>query len=240
MRILKDYVPPEYTLLIPVSIPRISVMLQPDSSAKANEKTVKIPNGPLPTSSKVETTNIGNIVTTDDNNTTLGSSNANYRSRSAIHPSRQQSLTNSSMPNIQEITSIMPEIDYQELTEATKNWNQNLVLGKGGFGTVFRGYWKHTDVAIKQIDYKGAGGREGAKVQLQQSLNELKHLHKYRHDNILPLYGYCIKGDKPCLVYQLMTGGSLEQRLNTNKFQPLTWRQRIDICRGTARYVYVY
>lgn len=236
MRIIKDYVPPEYRLLIPVSIPRISVMLQPNLSAKGNENAVKIPNGPLPTSSRVETTNIGNIVSSDDNNTTSAFKNANHdRSRSAIHPSRQHGLANSSMPNIQEITSIMPEIDYQELTDATNNWDQNLVLGKGGFGTVFRGYWKHTNVAIKQIDYKGAGGRENAKVQLQQSLNELKHLHKYRHDNILPLYGYCIKGDKPCLVYQLMTGGSLEQRLNTNKFQPLTWRQRIDICTGTAR-----
>lgn len=238
MRIIKDYVPPEYKLMVPISIPRISKMLETNLTIneRNNENSVKLRNGPTPTSSGVETNNLRTIVTTDDNNTSSSSNNITYeRSRSALHPSRQHGLTNSSMANLQEITSIMPEIDYQELTEATDNWNQNLVLGKGGFGTVFRGNWKHTDVAIKQIDYRGAGGREGAKVQLQQSLNELKHLHKYRHDNILPLYGYCIKGEKPCLVYQLMKGGSLEQRLNTNKFQPLTWQQRIDICMGTAR-----
>lgn len=233
MRIIRDYVPPEYKLMIPISIPRISKMLQTNPSN--NENSVKLQNVVMPTSSGVETKNMHTTDTTDNNNSS-SCNNTNYdRSRSAIHSSRQHCLTNSSMANFQEITSIMPEIDYQELTEATNNWDQNLVLGKGGFGTVYSGYWKHTDVAIKQIDYRGAGGREGAKVQLQQSLNELKHLHKYRHDNILPLYGYCIKGDKPCLVYQLMKGGSLEQRLNTNKFQPLTWQQRINICMGTAR-----
>ncbi|KAM7363344.1 serine/threonine-protein kinase pelle [Cochliomyia hominivorax] len=235
MRIIKDFVPPEYKLMIPISIPRISKMLQ--TNLTINDSSVKVQNGPVPTSSGVETTNIRTTLTTDNNITTITSNTTYGRSRSPIQSPRQSTNT-SSMPNIKEIASIMPDIDYKELTEATKNWDQSLILGKGGFGTVYRGYWKHTDVAIKQIDYRGAGGREGAKVQLQQSLNELKHLHKYRHDNILPLYGYCIQGDKPCLVYQLMKGGSLEQRLNTNKHQPLTWRQRIDICLGTARGIY--
>lgn len=234
MRIIKDYVAPEYKLMIPVSIPRISTMLQTNPSVNNVANSVKQQNGPVPTSSGVETTNVRTMVTSDNNNTSLTTSNNTYgRSRSPIHSTRQSA--NTSMPNLQEFANIMPDIDYQELTEATRNWDPSLILGKGGFGTVYRGYWKHTDVAIKQIDYRGAGDRDGAKVQLQQSLNELKHLHKYRHDNILPLYGYCIHGDKPCLVYQLMKGGSLEQRLNTIKIQPLTWRQRIDICLGTAR-----
>lgn len=232
MRILKDYVSQTHKLMIPISRPPISKMLQTNSASNS----IKLGNGPAqPTSSGVETSNIRTIATSDNNNTSFDDSHTNVaRSRSQLHPSRDEQ-SRFLIPNIQEITSIMPEIDYQELTEATNNWDQNLVLGKGGFGTVFRGNWKLFDVAIKQIDYKGAGGREGAKVQLQQSLNELKHLYKFRHDNILPLYGYCIKGDKPCLVYQLMLGGSLEQRLNSKKVQQLTWQQRINICKGTAR-----
>lgn len=234
MRILKDYVSQTHKLMIPISIPPISKMLQTNSTINGN--SIKLHNGPTPTSSGVETSNIRTIVSSDNNISTSNNITNDPRSRSNLHPSRIDQPSRFLMANIQEITGTMPEIDYQELTEATNNWDQNRVLGKGGFGTVFRGYWKHTDVAIKQIDYKGAsGGREGAKVQLQQSLNELKHLYKFRHDNILPLYGYCIKGEKPCLVYQLMKGGSLEQRLNSKNCQPLTWQQRIDICMGTAR-----
>lgn len=50
-------------------------------------------------------------------------------------------------------------------------------------------------------------------VQIQQSLRELKYLNNYRHDNILPLYGYSLTHEKPCLVYQFMKNGSLEDRI---------------------------
>lgn len=50
-------------------------------------------------------------------------------------------------------------------------------------------------------------------AQRQQSLRELKYLNSCRHDNILSLYGFSIGGEKPCLVYQYMVNGSLEDRL---------------------------
>lgn len=117
---------------------------------------------------------------------------------------------------------------------ATDNWSQNNVLGKGGFGTVFKGDWKFTAVAIKRIEYHGKNPDKNAKVQIQQSLNELRFLNSCRHDNILPLYGYSIDGREPCLVYQLMSGGSLEARLS-GKRDPLDLRQRLNIAIGTAR-----
>ena len=43
-------------------------------------------------------------------------------------------------------------------------------------------------------------------------------------------------GEEPCLVYQLMQGGSLEQRLfKRENVAALTWEQRINIVIGTAR-----
>lgn len=107
-------------------------------------------------------------------------------------------------------------------------------MGKGGFGTVFKGDWKFTSVAIKRIEYHGRHPDKNAMVQIQQSLNELKFLNSCRHDNILPLYGYSIDGQQPCLVYQLMFGGSLEGRLSGTK-EPLNLRQRLNIAIGTAR-----
>uniref|UniRef100_A0A1L8DKU7 non-specific serine/threonine protein kinase n=1 Tax=Nyssomyia neivai TaxID=330878 RepID=A0A1L8DKU7_9DIPT len=140
------------------------------------------------------------------------------------------------MKNFTDYASTIPKIDYQELVDATHNWSDKNILGKGGFGTVYKGTWKFTAVAIKKIENRGTGNADANKIQMQQSLNELKYLNSCRHDNILPLYGYSVNGDEPCLVYQLMTGGSLEQRLFSGpQSVSLMWTQRINIAKGTAR-----
>jgi hypothetical protein len=47
--------------------------------------------------------------------------------------------------------TFMQRIQYDELVLATENWNENCVLGEGGFGVVYKGNWRHTDVAIKRL-----------------------------------------------------------------------------------------
>lgn len=134
------------------------------------------------------------------------------------------------------MASSLPLIPYSELEIATNNWHGSNQLGRGGFGTVFRGKWKFTDVAIKRIEYRGSRSdlKNAMKIEMQQILNELRHLNSCRHDNILPIYGYSYGGKEPCLVYQLMGGGSLENRLSDTR-NPLTMEQRKIIAIGTAR-----
>lgn len=45
-----------------------------------------------------------------------------------------------------------PLITYNELEQATNYWNKENILGKGGFGVVFKGIWKNTAVAIKRLE----------------------------------------------------------------------------------------
>lgn len=114
--------------------------------------------------------------------------------------------------NLKELLNI-PEIPIEQLEEATNKWSEENVLGKGGFGVVYRGDWMLTKVAIKKLEYRES--RSGSfKEHLVQSLNELRHLNHCRHDNILPIYGYALKGETCLVVYQLMTAGSLEERLS--------------------------
>ncbi|XP_052865781.1 serine/threonine-protein kinase pelle-like isoform X1 [Anopheles cruzii] len=134
-----------------------------------------------------------------------------------------------------DLTSLIPKISYEELTIATDNWSERNILGKGGFGTVYRGVFKHTFMAIKKIDYNKVKTSEAERIQLQQSFNELRYLNSCRHDNIVALYGYNIDKE-PCLVYQFMPGGSLDKCLFARRPpSPLTWKERMNIARGTAK-----
>ncbi|XP_045780391.1 serine/threonine-protein kinase pelle [Maniola jurtina] len=123
--------------------------------------------------------------------------------------------------------SAIPMLSYEDLREATKNWSESNLLGKGGFGQVYKGEWKLLPVAVKKLSSNDAKNKELIREMC---------LNQYRHDNILPLYGYSLGGPEACLVYQLMAGGSLEQRLRHKTVHPpLSWAQRYRIAHGVAR-----
>ncbi|XP_012280923.1 serine/threonine-protein kinase pelle [Orussus abietinus] len=130
----------------------------------------------------------------------------------------------------------LPQCSFNELAVATDRWSQHNILGKGGFGTVYRGTWKNTEVAIKKIERRGPDSDESYMMQLQQSLREIQILNSRAHENILPLYAYSLGGEAPCLIYQFMRNGSLEDRLLLRqRTQPLNWLQRHEIAKGVAR-----
>ncbi|KAL1517295.1 hypothetical protein ABEB36_001077 [Hypothenemus hampei] len=134
--------------------------------------------------------------------------------------------------HIRSTAGLTPQIPYEELTEATDSWSPHRLLGQGGFATVFRGNWKCTQVAIKRLEHSKSDVIE----PYQQSLRELHCLNAYKHDNVLPLYGYSIDGDHQCLVYQYMAGGSLDKRIRTkDNSRIMSWPTRLNIAIGTAR-----
>lgn len=121
-----------------------------------------------------------------------------------------------------------------QIQHATSNFLVDLVIGKGGFGKVYKGTFGPTSVAIKRLHSMSSQGS-------REFQTEIEMLSKLRHSHLVSLIGYCDDGDEMILVYELMRGGTLADHLHRrvrkgDKSQPpLSWVQRLKICIGAAR-----
>lgn len=101
---------------------------------------------------------------------------------------------------------------YEELKEATNNFEHSCILGEGGFGIVFKGVLSDgTQVAIKRLS---SGGQQGDK----EFLVEVEMLSRLHHRNLVKLVGYYSNRDNSenLLCYELVPNGSLEAWLHGN------------------------
>ncbi|CAI9292584.1 unnamed protein product [Lactuca saligna] len=122
--------------------------------------------------------------------------------------------------------------NFRDLAHATENFNPDLLVGKGGFGRVYKGHLegKDQDVAVKQLDMIGVQGNS-------EFLAEVLTLSRVRHPNLVNLIGYCANGHQRLLVYEYMTNGSLEEHifdLDDNK-TPFDWHTRMMLAKGVAK-----
>ncbi|KAL0298342.1 UNVERIFIED_CONTAM: U-box domain-containing protein 52 [Sesamum radiatum] len=107
------------------------------------------------------------------------------------------------------------EFTWEEITTATSSFSNDLRVGMGSYGTVYKCTLRHTAAAVK-ILHSMATNRS---KQFQQ---ELEILSKIRHPNLLTLLGAC--PERGCLVYEYMENGSLEERLfRKNNSPPIPW-----------------
>ncbi|XP_058187696.1 receptor-like protein kinase FERONIA [Rhododendron vialii] len=125
---------------------------------------------------------------------------------------------------------------FAELLSVTNNFNDELVIGSGGFGKVYKAFIDDgaTTVALKRLKLKS---KQGAK----EFWTEIEMLSKLRHTHLVSLLGYCDERNEMILVYEFMEHGSLADHLYKTKTKGngtvghMSWEQRLKICIGAAR-----
>ncbi|KAJ8471771.1 hypothetical protein OPV22_026114 [Ensete ventricosum] len=122
----------------------------------------------------------------------------------------------------------LKKFQFRELQIATDNFSSKNILGKGGFGIVYKGHLKDgTLVAVKRLK---DGSAVGGEIQFQ---TEVEMISLAVHRNLLRLHGFCMTASERLLVYPYMSNGSVASRLKGKP--PLDWITRKRIAVGAAR-----
>uniref|UniRef100_A0A2N9HSP0 non-specific serine/threonine protein kinase n=1 Tax=Fagus sylvatica TaxID=28930 RepID=A0A2N9HSP0_FAGSY len=118
----------------------------------------------------------------------------------------------------------------KELRKATGNFNPKNKLGKGGFGTVYKGFLeKYKEVAVKRISKDSRQGK-------QEFIAEVTTIGSLHHKNLVRLIGWCYERRELLLVYEFMPNCSLDRFIfGMEELPTLSWERRHAIIYGVAQ-----
>jgi len=132
---------------------------------------------------------------------------------------------------LQQMSTRLKTYSYSELKKATNDFNENNLLGQGGFGPVYKGIDSDgIEIAVKKLSVESVQGKK-------QFVTEICTISTIQHRNLVKLHGCCYEGIKRLLVYEYMPNRSLDKILfeEENTTQNLDWPTRFKILLGTAR-----
>ncbi|WCJ21928.1 Protein kinase superfamily protein [Euphorbia peplus] len=120
---------------------------------------------------------------------------------------------------------------YEQLEEATNNFDSKKELGEGGFGTVYHGKLQDgRSVAVKRL-------YENNFKRVEQFMNEVDLLTHLRHPHLVSLYGCTSRHSRELLlVYEYISNGTVADHVHGERVKPggLPWDTRINIAVETA------
>eukprot|EP00271_Cylindrocystis_brebissonii_P003382 TRINITY_DN1429_c0_g3_i1.p1 TRINITY_DN1429_c0_g3~~TRINITY_DN1429_c0_g3_i1.p1 ORF type:complete len:808 (-),score=92.76 TRINITY_DN1429_c0_g3_i1:394-2817(-) len=115
------------------------------------------------------------------------------------------------------------------LREATDNFSERAMIGKGGFAIVYKGALgpNSTPCAVKRSTQARDRKAFEDEVTLIRTLN---------HRNLVQLLGWCTEGGEQILIYELVVNGSLFKWIHGEgaKLPPLSFEQRVLIAEGSG------
>ncbi|PSR94790.1 LRR receptor-like serine/threonine-protein kinase [Actinidia chinensis var. chinensis] len=135
--------------------------------------------------------------------------------------------------SINQSTSLV-RYTFDDIRQATKNFSRENIVGRGGYGNVFKGVLPDgSEVALKRFKNCSVSGDA-------TFAHEVEVIASVRHVNLVALRGYCTattpyEGHQRIIVCDLMRNGSLHDHLFGMRERKLSWPIRQKIALGTAR-----
>ncbi|KAI8024797.1 BRASSINOSTEROID INSENSITIVE 1-associated receptor kinase 1 [Camellia lanceoleosa] len=126
----------------------------------------------------------------------------------------------------------LKRFSLRELQVATDSFSNINILGRGGFGKVYKGRLADGSlVAVKRLKEERT---QGGELQFQ---TEVEMISMAVHRNLLRLRGFCMTPTERLLVYPFMSNGSVASclRERPDSQPPLDWPKRKRIALGSAR-----
>jgi len=131
-----------------------------------------------------------------------------------------------------------PKVSYNDLVEATKNFSESNLIGKGSHGTVYKGklVQNKLEVAVKVFNLEMQGAE-------RSFMSECEALRSVQHRNLLSIITACSTVDSygrafRALIYEFMPKGNLDTWLHHKgdgeAHKHLTCTQRIGIAVNIA------
>ncbi|KAG7567385.1 Protein kinase-like domain superfamily [Arabidopsis thaliana x Arabidopsis arenosa] len=134
------------------------------------------------------------------------------------------SENNSPLANLQ----LGLKIPFRDIMRSTNNFDEQWLIGKGGFGDVYKAVLPDgSKVAIK----RGKAGSGQGVIEFQ---TEIQVLTRIWHKHLVSLTGYCKENSEMILVYEFIEKGTLKEHLYGSNLPSLSWKQRLEICIGAA------
>ncbi|XP_010263508.1 PREDICTED: probable receptor-like protein kinase At1g49730 isoform X1 [Nelumbo nucifera] len=135
----------------------------------------------------------------------------------------------------QEGPSMFRKFSYKETKKATDNFNT--IIGRGGFGTVYKAQFSDgCVVAVKRMNKVSEQGED-------EFCREMELLGRLHHRHLVALRGFCVEKHERFLMYEYMENGSLKDHLHSPDKTPLSWSTRIQIAIDVANaleYLHFY
>ncbi|KAF8012983.1 hypothetical protein BT93_I0986 [Corymbia citriodora subsp. variegata] len=134
--------------------------------------------------------------------------------------------------NLLSIWNYDGRIAYEDIINATEDFDLKYCIGTGGYGSVYRAQLPNGKVvALKKLHHL-----EAEDPSFDKSFrNEVKHLTKVRHRSIIKLHGFCLHKRCMFLVYEYMENGSLFYALRDDvEAVELDWSKRVNLVRDMA------
>ncbi|CAJ2669915.1 unnamed protein product [Trifolium pratense] len=134
--------------------------------------------------------------------------------------------------NVFTIWSFDGKMVYENIIEATEEFDDKHLIGVGAHGSVYKAKLQTGQVVVVKKLHSVA---DAENPNLKSFINEIQALTEIRHRNIVKLYGFCSHSQLSFLVYEFMEKGSLEKILKDDEEAiAFDWNKRVNVIKDVA------